>query len=112
MIYRCEDCEREFDEPREVSEEEMQDYECLNEYIDKCCPYCLSSKISYDVEEMKKRIIKDIQEDCSHISEIGYDNWKQFLSDCNGMEEDYDEVLWDEFTEEELEDIWQKAHNK
>ena len=46
------------------------------------------------------------------MSERGYDSWKTFLSDCNDMEEDYDEVLYEEFTENELEEIWQKAHKK
>ena len=112
MIYKCESCEKEFDKPEEIEESEKEYYNCLNGYLDKCCPYCKSASIYYRVDEMKKKIIKDLQEDCSHTSERGYDSWKAFLSDCNGMEEDYDEVLYEEFTENELEVIWQKSHNK
>ena len=109
MIYKCESCEKEFDEPEEIKEREKEFCDFLNGYLDKCCPYCKSANIYYRIDKMKKKIIKDLQE-CDHIFEMGYDSWKAFLSDCNGMEEDYDEVLYEEFTEDELEEIWQKSH--
>ena len=59
--------------------------------------------------DIKGEIIKDIQsEDCDHYSECGYDNWHNFLSDSY-MDEEYDEEL-QSFTEEELEELWEKSH--
>lgn len=62
--------------------------------------------------DIKKQIIKDISEDCDHYSELGYDCWKHLLSDAN-MEnrEEYDKVLYEEFTEDELEELWKNSHN-
>lgn len=112
MIYKCESCEKEFDEPIKIEETKKDNYDCLNGYLDKCCPCCKSASIYYRIDEMKKKIIKDLKGNCSHMSERGYDSWKTFLSDCNDMEEDYDEVLYEEFTENELEEMWQKSDNK
>ena len=66
MIYKCESCEKEFDEPREIEENEKDYYDCLNGYLEYCCPYCLSANIYYRIDKMKNKIIKDLEEDCSH----------------------------------------------
>lgn len=61
---------------------------------------------------MKDRIIKDI-ESSDHYSECDYESWKHFLSDANiENKEEYDKVLYEDFTELELDQIWQQTHNK
>lgn len=57
------------------------------------------------------RIIKDLECDCDHYSKCGYDGWKPFLSDANTDDiDEYNKVLYEDFTEEELEEIWQRSH--
>lgn len=57
--------------------------------------------------DIRKQIIKDISEDCDHYSELGYDCWKDLLSDANVEidKEEYDKVLYEELTQEELEEL-------
>lgn len=46
-MYKCEVCEKKFYKPEKIKEEEKQYYECLNDYLEYCCPYCKSA-ISID----------------------------------------------------------------
>lgn len=66
--------------------------------------------------EIKQMIIEDvIAKDTMSSSEAGYINeWRNFLS--NGYtgpseyEDEYNEILYDEFTDEELEVLWNNSH--
>lgn len=68
--------------------------------------------MSFCESDMEMKIIQDIKES-DHYSECGYDSWKHFLSDANmgSDKEKYDEVLYKNFTEKELEILW-KHYNK
>lgn len=61
---------------------------------------------------IKEHIINSLKCDCDHYSDCGYDNWHNFLSDANFEfdKELYDDYLAD-FSEQELEKIWQKYHS-
>lgn len=68
-------------------------------------------KINYN--KIKKQIIKDITDkDTDYYIECGYEYWKDFLSDGNAEidAEQYDKVLYEDFTEEELEKLWRNSH--
>lgn len=55
--YKCYECEKEFDEPREIKEEEKEFYDCLNAYLDYCCPYCTTVINIDDFEEQEEEVI-------------------------------------------------------
>ncbi len=86
-----------------------------NEYGLEDDEYKLLDKLTKIQNEIKikirQRIINNITTDCDHINELGYDSWKSMLSDAN-MEDvsEYNEVLYNDFTEDELEKIWQESH--
>lgn len=60
----------------------------------------------------KLKIISDITGDCDYYAELDYGNWKDLLSDGNTEidKEEYDNVLYEEFTEEELDKLWKDSH--
>lgn len=61
--------------------------------------------------DIEKQIIKDISKS-DYYKDCGYDCWKHFLSDANMNidKEKYDEVLYEDFTEEELDKLWWNYH--
>lgn len=72
---------------------------------------CLS--IVDDITKMiedywKNYIINEIQNNCDHPSECGYDCWYHFFGDADG--EECEEYIRELFTEEECEKIWQESH--
>ena len=60
--------------------------------------------------DIKKQIIKDISES-DHYNTCDYDCWKHLLSDANTKnKEEYDKVLYEDFTEMEIEKLWCYYH--
>lgn len=59
----------------------------------------------------KLKIINEITGDCDYYSELDYRSWKDLLSDANTEnKEEYDKVLYEEFTDEELDELWKISH--
>lgn len=48
-MYKCDVCEKEFKNPIEIEECENDNYECLNGFLEYCCPYCKTA-INIDKE--------------------------------------------------------------
>jgi len=69
-------------------------------------------------ERIKKLIINDItNKDTGSASECGYgDEWRNFLSDACELDADseeydlYQDVLYEGFTDKELEKLWRNSH--
>lgn len=79
--------------------------------------YLSIDKKQWSDEEIRQQIIKDVtEEDTMSLKEANYDCWKGFLSDARmGLDNEefykkYEEYLYENFTEEELEKLWQDSH--
>lgn len=59
--------------------------------------------------ELCNEVVRDVTDARTEYFAPEYESWKTFLSDCNG-DADYEQVLEDSFTEEELEILWQSSH--
>lgn len=59
--------------------------------------------------ELCHEIVRNVTDARTEYFAPEYEAWKTFLSDCNG-DADYEQVLEDSFTEEELESLWQSSH--
>lgn len=67
-----------------------------------------------DYNVIKQQIIKDITDKYTdYYKELGYEYWKDLLSDGNTEidGEEYDKVLYNDFEEEQLEELWRNSHS-
>lgn len=97
--------------------------ESFTEEIEGCSPgtgdhNTLSEKLALAKKELKLRkqklhdqIIRDITDmDTMSKEESNYSSYLTFLSDAEMGTEGYEEVLFDDFTEEDLERLWKESH--
>lgn len=66
-----------------------------------------------DYNVIKEQIIKDITDEYTdYYKELGYEYWKDLLSDGNTEIDggEYDKVLYNDFEEEQLEELWRNSH--
>lgn len=105
-------------------------YDELNESIEKLETYLYynepgteefiqkTHQLNVVKQELKKKkqslheqIIKDVTDpDTMSKEAAGYDNYRSFLSDSEMGNHGYEEVLYEDFTENDLEKLWKESH--
>jgi hypothetical protein len=115
-IFKKDTKDMSFDELKE----QIENYKgTLKEYLRGTDNYNSLSKQLFAAEKemmwrrgkIREQIIKDIADpDTMSIEEANYVSYLEFLSDAQMGDHGYEDVLFEEFSEEELERLWRESH--
>lgn len=65
-------------------------------------------------DRLKEKIVDDIKEKTEHYAVGGYNSWAEVLLEKCELEDEeeaiYQDLLYDGFTNDELENIWRESH--